>query len=152
MIAPSVDFTGQFSPDELARQDLSVIGQHFDDLASASAYLESLKIALYDNIDVTINTSVSGTIATIAHGLGYAPQFLVYRTNAGQSGTSNNYSKLPYFAPSSDPFAHPDWVAYKIYAYADTANLYLSLDLGSVVPPLNQAMHFRYYIFSQPQA
>lgn len=59
----------------------------------------------------TVNSSTSGGLVTIPHGLGYTPAFLVH-VDKGQLG---NYCIAPY-GESDTPL---------VYAYADSTNLYI---------------------------
>lgn len=80
-----------------------------------SSNFKTLKIN--DRGSGTVNSSVGGGLATIPHGLGYTPVFMVH-VDPGQLG---EFYLAPYVP--SGIFGTP-----VVYAYADSTNLYIKAD------------------------
>lgn len=154
MIQPTVDFTGEMTQADLNAADLNAIQSQLTYQQNIVQILESLELSNYgDQVVSPGAVSWPYTFATISHGLGYIPQFLVYYKFV--SGSITSYQKLPMIRSGADGGsggALQRKIGYFFKAYADTQNLYIvgggGFTTGAAQP--TGGFIFRYYIFSQP--
>lgn len=97
---------------------------------------KTFKVAAAGTQNVSLSTGWYRNQATIAHGLGYVPAFVVY----GKQSDESVYNHVPWTP------AFADIGYYFLYAWADSTYLYLEAQYGFGSPD-NLTYNFKYYIF-----
>lgn len=105
----------------------------------------AFKVFKSGDANFTTNSSGNGSV-TIAHNMGYAPSFVVYRKATARydflSG-STEYTNAYFPVGSPNFYVKDDTLHHAIHAYADGTNLKIECKGGKT----STAMYFRYYIF-----